>query len=90
MRCKKVFAYNQPGCNNPFLQEEETPLHVASSRGNVECVRALLDGGASGSAALDLQDRRGSTPLHLALRRGHVHVAMLLLHAGADFDIQVG
>ena len=65
-------------------------MHVASSRGNVECVRALLDGGASGSAALDLQDRRGSTPLHLALRRGHVHVAMLLLHAGADFDIQVG
>lgn len=71
---------------NTRNEEDETPLHVAASRGHIECIRCLLDS-ADGQSVLDSQDKRGSSPLHLALRRNQSHVALLMLHSGADFDI---
>lgn len=66
------------------IQEGESALHAASARGHAECVRRLIDAGAS----LDLQEKRhGSTALMLALRRHHTRVALLLLHAGADLEL---
>lgn len=68
----------------PFLlQESQTPLHIAASRGHIECVQGLVGSGA----CVDPQDSQGSTPLHLALRRHHNQVAMILLHAGANTDV---
>ncbi|KAB7507730.1 Death-associated protein kinase dapk-1, partial [Armadillidium nasatum] len=63
--------------------ESQTPLHIASSRGHIECVRGLINAGA----CVDPQDNQGSTPLHLALRRHHVQTALILLHAGANTDL---
>lgn len=65
------------------LQENQTPLHVASGRGHVECVRGLVSAGA----CVDAQDGRGATPLHRALARHHSQAALLLLHAGANTDV---
>ena len=67
------------------LQEGETALHIASSRGNLDCVRCLLDSSKSG---IDDPDKWGNTPLHLSVRRRYTQVAMLLLHAGAEFDLR--
>lgn len=67
----------------PSLQENQTPLHVASGRGHVECVRGLVSAGA----CVDAQDGRGATPLHRALARHHSQAALLLLHAGANTDV---
>jgi death-associated protein kinase len=65
------------------IQEGETPMHCASARGNLDCVRILLDN----RAPINVIDRRGCTPLHLACRRHHVSIALLLLHAGTQFDV---
>lgn len=64
-------------------QENQTPLHVASGRGHVECVRGLVGAGA----CVDCQDAHGATPLHHSLARHHTQAAMILLHAGANTDI---
>ena len=43
-----------------------TPLHIASERGNLEAVKILLDHGASG----DAQNSKFETPMHLAAVTG--------------------
>ena len=43
-----------------------TPLHIASERGNIEAVKILLDHGASG----DAQNHHLETPMHLAAQKG--------------------
>jgi len=47
-------------------QDGETPLHVASSRGYLDCVRYLLDA----HAEIDVPNDKsvgGNTPLHLVI-----------------------
>ena len=67
-----------------FTQDGDTALHIASSRGHLECVRVLLDS----KADLDVPNlTTGNTPLHLSIIRHYTNVAMVLLHAGADFDL---
>ena len=62
------------------VQEHETPLHVASRRGDAENVTLLLQHGALPDAVtLDSQ-----APLHLAAIDGHESVALALLEHGAD------
>jgi ankyrin repeat protein len=56
------------------------PLHLASSRGTIDDVAALIDAGADVNATGDM----GSTPLHEAVERGHVNVVRFLLDHGAD------
>ena len=57
-----------------------SPLHLASTTGDVTAVKALLSAGLSVHAAA----ANGSTPLHWAAGGGHVEVINELLRAGAD------
>jgi ankyrin repeat protein len=55
------------------LQEEQTPLHVASRLGNVDIVMLLLQHGA----AVDATTKDLYTPLHIAAKEGQEEVSML-------------
>ena len=61
-------------------------LRAAASRGEVEVVRSLLEGGAS----VDEVNEYGATALILACMRGHADVVRVLLEAGADPDLADG
>jgi hypothetical protein len=56
-----------------------TPLHVATSEGQLHVVKFLVSKGV----ALNVLDRWGGTPLSDALRHGHTHVAAFLQSKGA-------
>lgn len=59
---------------------EKTPLYVASEHGNLECVKVLLELGAS----VGDQTSTGRNCLHAAVERGHASVVELLCtHASA-------
>uniref|UniRef100_A0A1I7XMH8 ANK_REP_REGION domain-containing protein n=1 Tax=Heterorhabditis bacteriophora TaxID=37862 RepID=A0A1I7XMH8_HETBA len=51
-------------------KERETALHVACARGRMDCVLALLKGGA----ALNAMNDRRKTPLQCALDNRHLHI----------------
>jgi ankyrin repeat protein len=59
-----------------------TPLHIASSRGNLEEIEALLAAGAD----VDARGEDGDTPLFRAAQQSHVPVVKRLLGAGASPD----
>jgi ankyrin repeat protein len=60
-----------------------TPLHIASTRGDIEEVEALLAAGAK----VNVKGESGYTPLHDAAGHGDVAVVKRLLAAGASLDI---
>lgn len=62
----------------------DTPLGIASVRGIIEEVEALLAGGAD----VDVAGELGNTPLHNAAGQGHDVVVRMLLKAGADPGIK--
>ncbi len=65
------------------MQEEQTPLHIASRLGNVDNVVLLLQHGADPNATTkDLY-----TPLHIAAKEGHEEVAAALLDHGANHQL---
>jgi len=55
-----------------------TALHFATSKGNVEVVRRLLDAGASAR----VKDKRGQLPLHRAAAVGNMPLLKVLLGRG--------
>lgn len=64
-----------------FLPNEETLLHWASFRGNIEMAKLLLDFGANVNHPnkTDL-----ATPLIAAVANGHINISKLLLDRGAN------
>jgi ankyrin repeat protein len=58
----------------------ETPLHLAARKGNVESCKILIAGGAE----VDIKDRGGLTPLHEAALYDKIDVAKLLVTNGAN------
>lgn len=62
---------------------EETPLHRSSFNGELDIVRALLNGRAD----FNLTDSRGQTPLLVSSRRGRLDVVQTLLDEKADTSI---
>ncbi|VDQ00391.1 unnamed protein product [Trichobilharzia regenti] len=61
---------------------DRTPLHLASSSGNLSIVKALV----MGRAIIDPIDKFGITPLFWAVYNNHRHVAHYLLDAGAKHN----
>ncbi|CAA6654713.1 unnamed protein product [Spirodela intermedia] len=57
-----------------------TPLHLATSKGYIKCVRTLLERGVDKNA----QSNDGRTALHRAAAGGDHEMVALLLHMGAD------
>ena len=65
---------------NARTDYEKTPLHIASSFGNMEVAKALLDRGAD----VDARSVKQYTPLHFACDEGNMELAMALVNRGAD------
>lgn len=59
---------------------DQTPLHMAARRGNVNVAEALLNAGAD----IEARDTKGETPLRRAVNCGHPEFAKLLLERGAN------
>lgn len=57
-----------------YLQEEQTPLHVASRLGNVDIVMLLLQHGAG----VDATTKDLYTPLHIAAKEGQEEVKLYI------------
>ncbi|MEQ1920218.1 MAG: ankyrin repeat domain-containing protein [Elusimicrobiota bacterium] len=60
------------------------PLNIAATRGDVEEVEALLDGGAD----INVRGEQQCTPLHDAVGQGHAAVVQLLLRRGASTSLR--
>ena len=65
------------------LQEDQTPLHIASRLGKTEIVQLLLQH----MAHPDASTINGYTPLHISAREGQVETASVLLEAGASHSL---
>ena len=59
----------------------QTPLHIASERGYVRIVNALVKQNAKLRPT-----RNGATPVHLAVQKGNIEVVEVLLSAYHDHD----
>jgi len=68
-------------------QRADHPIHDAAARGDIDNVRALLDGDAR---LIDLADRLGGTPLHRAVLGRSAEVVNLLLDRGANIHAAHG
>jgi ankyrin repeat protein len=71
-----------------------TALHLAAHSGELECVRLLLDSGASmmvrtvdSRQASPVEVPSGSTPLHLAAMRGDLGIVQAMLQVRGDHGI---
>ena len=63
-----------------WLQEDQTPLHIAARLGKTEMVQLLLQH----MAHPDAPTASGHTPLHISAREGRLETAAVLLEAGAS------
>ena len=61
-----------------------TPLIAASSEGNVDCIKALLEA----KADVNAKDKDGTSALMAAAARGHLDVTTALLEGGASVNEQ--
>ncbi|KAI0141143.1 ankyrin repeat-containing domain protein [Hypoxylon sp. NC0597] len=66
-----------------FLDDHDTPLHVACQFGLIEIVDLLLNAGADAN----LRSDNGVTPLHVACSHGFPSICKLLVEHGARFVV---
>ncbi|CAN0298702.1 unnamed protein product, partial [Scytosiphon promiscuus] len=67
-------------------EDDEAPLHVATRRGSVETVAALLRHGANSNKL----DRNNQAPLYLAVREENIDAVRALVSAGAQLSRRGG
>lgn len=59
---------------------DDTPLHIAARKGDLDDLRAFIEYGVN----LDIEGDLGNTPLHQACLCGQLDSAKILVEAGAD------
>lgn len=65
----------------PINNRGYAPMHIAAEYGHIECMKVLLEAGAS----VDFQNPRNKiTPLHMAASANQLEMVKFLLSAGAD------
>lgn len=64
----------------------KTPLQIASARGDIECIKMLLQHGAD----INNKDDSGCAPLHFAILNDKEDSVKVLLHYGADIHLKNG
>eukprot|EP00747_Dinoflagellata_sp_TGD_P130208 gnl/TRDRNA2_/TRDRNA2_174800_c2_seq1.p1 gnl/TRDRNA2_/TRDRNA2_174800_c2~~gnl/TRDRNA2_/TRDRNA2_174800_c2_seq1.p1 ORF type:complete len:260 (-),score=39.55 gnl/TRDRNA2_/TRDRNA2_174800_c2_seq1:370-1149(-) len=64
-------------------QDDQTPLSIASKKGNVEMVQILIEAGAEKDKPRNLL---GATAIRMAAREGHLSVVRFLCEAGANYE----
>jgi ankyrin repeat protein len=77
------FALIAPLNPNSRTPIGETPLHIATVRGDTSAMAALLDAGAK----IDTPGEHGYTALHEAAAQRHAATVTLLLSRGASTNI---
>ncbi|XP_053115109.1 ankyrin repeat and SOCS box protein 2 isoform X2 [Hemicordylus capensis] len=78
--CLKFLHKSYPGTIDQRTLQEETPLYLATNRGNLDCVIALLQAGAEP----DIASKSRETPLYKACERKNVEAVRVLLQYNAD------
>eukprot|EP00744_Colponema_vietnamica_P019686 GILI01027885.1.p1 GENE.GILI01027885.1~~GILI01027885.1.p1 ORF type:complete len:172 (-),score=20.70 GILI01027885.1:726-1220(-) len=66
-----------------FLQE--TPLHSATKKSNLDLIKLLVSKGANVNRA----DYNGRTPMHIAVESGHLPLVALLQSLGATLEFEI-
>ncbi|KAF7251652.1 Ankyrin repeat and SOCS box protein 2 [Varanus komodoensis] len=69
-----------PGTIDQRTLQEETALYLATNRGNIDCMRSLLQAGAEP----DISNKVRETPLYKACERKNAEAVQLLLLYNAD------
>jgi ankyrin repeat protein len=62
---------------------EDTPLHIATRKGNKEIVELLIAHGAD----INMPNYDDNTPLHIATMGGNIEIVELLIARGADINL---
>ncbi|MEH1941396.1 MAG: ankyrin repeat domain-containing protein [Nostoc sp.] len=66
------------------IYDNETPLAIAASKGNLEMVKFIINAGAV--VNIPLKDPEYWTPLMCAVSSGNLNIVKLLVEAGADVN----
>uniref|UniRef100_A0A8C9G528 Ankyrin repeat and SOCS box containing 2 n=1 Tax=Pavo cristatus TaxID=9049 RepID=A0A8C9G528_PAVCR len=78
--CLRLLQKAYPGTIDQRTLNEETALFLATSRGNLDCLLALLQAGAEP----DISNKARETPLYKACERKNAEAARLLVQYNAD------
>uniref|UniRef100_A0A8D0HEN5 Ankyrin repeat and SOCS box containing 2 n=1 Tax=Sphenodon punctatus TaxID=8508 RepID=A0A8D0HEN5_SPHPU len=78
--CLKVLDRAFPGTTDQRTLQEETALYIATNRGNLDCLLALLQAGAEP----DIANKAKETPLYKACERKNVEAVRMLVQYNAD------
>uniref|UniRef100_A0A8C4Q763 Ankyrin repeat and SOCS box containing 2 n=1 Tax=Eptatretus burgeri TaxID=7764 RepID=A0A8C4Q763_EPTBU len=81
--CLKVMLQVHPSCMNSLTKHHDTPLSLATTQEQVECMKILLEAGASPN----LRGSRNETPLYKACENNNNGAMQLLLKFGADVNV---
>ncbi|KAK2104668.1 hypothetical protein P7K49_018524 [Saguinus oedipus] len=78
--CLKVLQRAYPGAIDQRTLQEETALYLATCRGHLDCLLALLQAGAEP----DISNKSRETPLYKACERKNVEAVRILVQHNAD------